>query len=427
MQAKRVAPPVILAAIVYAATFGVRAASPSDTALLDVPDRVDATPSIAAAGSLVAVAWGAMGGGKSDVYVAVSKDGGSTFGQPVRVNQVLGEGRLGGEMPPRIALLSKSRSATPDMVVLWTARGATTEIRTARSRDGGRTFETPTSLQSPNAAGDRGWPSVALDSAGGAHALWLDHRGLAASRAASTATGHAGHQAAAVHDGVAMAQNSGLYYASPSGERELTKGVCYCCKTALTITGTGTIYGAWRHVYPGNLRDIAFTMSRDGGRSFSSPVRVSEDGWAINGCPDDGPAMVVDPGGTLHVVWPTVIGGTSPEGALFYASSRDGQTFTKRTRVPTLGSPKPSHPQIALDAKGGLVVAWDEVVDGQRVAAVRTLKAQAAAVTFGEPVMLAQGGPATYPVMAAAGGSVVAVWATGGSASRIQVRKLQLP
>ena len=129
------------------------------------------------------------------------------------------------------------------------------------------------------------------------------------------------------------------------------------------------LVAAWRHVYPGDLRDIAFAISRDGGRSFSAPSRVSEDGWAINGCPDDGPALVVDAGGVTHIVWPTVIAGDEPVGALFYASTRDGQRFTPRVRIPTLGSPKPMHPQMALAADGTLVVAWDELIDGRRVAA----------------------------------------------------------
>ena len=96
------------------------------------------------------------------------------------------------------------------------------------------------------------------------------------------------------HDGVAMAQKSGLYYWGGAPERELFKGVCYCCKTALTIGPRGEIHAAWRHVFAGNMRDMAFTMSRDGGKSFSPLLRVAEDGWSIAGCPDDGPATAVD-------------------------------------------------------------------------------------------------------------------------------------
>jgi hypothetical protein len=50
--------------------------------------------------------------------------------------------------------------------------------------------------------------------------------------------------------------------------------------------------------------------------------------------------MAVDAQGTIHIVWPTVIGGAEPTGALFHATTRDGRTFSPRQRVPTLGSPK---------------------------------------------------------------------------------------
>ena len=98
-------------------------------------------------------------------------------------------------------------------------------------------------------------------------------------------------------DGVAMAQKSKLFIASLDGASAptaVTGGVCYCCKTAIAAGANGSLYAAWRHVYPGNIRDIAFTVSRDGGRTFAPPVRVSEDKWSIEGCPDDGPAMAID-------------------------------------------------------------------------------------------------------------------------------------
>jgi hypothetical protein len=256
--------------------------------------------------------------------------------------------------------------------------------------------------------------------------MWLDHRGLAARRG----TGPAHVHGAAQHAGTS-AQESGLFYASAiagkaSPERELTKGVCYCCKTAMATGPDGAIYAAWRHVYPGDLRDIAFTVSRDRGKSFSTPVRVSEDKWQINGCPDDGPALAVDAGGTVHVVWPTVLGGTQPEGALFYASTRDGRQFTPRLRVQTLGSPRPMHPQIVVSTTGRIVIAWDETLNGQRVAAMRELKA-GLQPRFGEAVTLETSAPAMYPSLAATQEGLVAVWTTGGDVSRVQSRRIPLP
>jgi hypothetical protein len=417
-------------ALVCSIAFAIPSTLPAAGEFPNVPGRANATPSIAAAGTFVAVAWGASADGKADVFVAASRDGGATFGPPVQVNTVAGEARLNGEMPPRVALGSGGGSSLPEIVVVWTARGAATEIKTARSRDGGRTFGKPASLQASGAAGDRGWTSVALDRSGRLHAIWLDHRGLAAARAARGAAG--GHKPGAPHDGVAMAQGSSLYHASLSGssatEREITKGVCYCCKTALAAGADGALFAAWRHVYPGSFRDMAFAASRDGGRSFSAPVRISEDGWAIDACPDDGPAMAVDAGGAVHVAWPTVVGGDDPRGAIFYASTRDGQHFSKRVQVGTLGGPKPSHPQIVVDGRRRIFVAWDELVNGRQTAAVRELRVDATgAAAFGRVVTLSSTGPGIYPALAATGVRVIAAWATGGERSTVQVSAVPMP
>ena len=187
---------------------------------------------------------------------------------------------------------------------------------------------------------------------------------------------------------------------------------------------TDAIIAAWRHVYPGNIRDIAFTVSRDGGRTFDAPRRLSEDRWQLAGCPDDGPALAVDGDGTIHAVWPTVIGGDKPEGALFYASSRDGRTFSPRTRIPTLGSPKPMHPQIVAGVAGTLAVAWDEVIGGARQASSRTIRFdEAGQPSFGAATRLgAADVTSSYPMLVSTPAGVLAVYVEGkAGASSIQV------
>jgi hypothetical protein len=246
-------------------------------------------------------------------------------------------------------------------------------------------------------------------------------------------------------DGVAMAQKSKLYIASLDGAvapAAVTGGVCYCCKTAIAAGANQSLYAAWRHVYPGNIRDIAFTMSRDGGRTFAAPVRVSEDKWSIEGCPDDGPAMAIDAGSRIHVVWPTLV--TEPrtaetaEGAeknsslraqraprlnvveptiaLFYATSADGAHFTARERIPTLGMPH--HPQIAIGFDGAPVIAWDETANGGRRAAITRIaspsgtgRARLAREVVAET--------AVYPVVAAVPGATVLAWTSGQSAASV--------
>jgi hypothetical protein len=56
----------------------------------------------------------------------------------------------------------------------------------------------------------------------------------------------------------------------------------------------------------------------------TTPVRVNEDGWAIDGCPDDGPSIAVDAGGVLHIGWPTLVSGTASGKGIFYSYSSTG-------------------------------------------------------------------------------------------------------
>lgn len=417
------------AVAVLVAFAGRPAAQSAGVTTLAVPGRANAAPWIASQGRFVAVAWGAQLAGKWDVFVATSDDEGATFRPPVQVNAVAGDGRIGGEIPPRVALHQAAGASRPEVVVAWNAKDRGTEIKVARSTDFGGTFGAPVSLQASGAAGDRGWHSLTVDAQGAAHVVWLDHRGLAEAPAAAGAkAGAMHHDAAEEHDGVAMAMKSRLHYAvvTPQGaraEQMLAPGVCYCCKTALVPTSRGVL-AAWRHVYAGNMRDIGFAWL-GGPAAAAAPARVSQDGWSINGCPDDGPAMALGAGERVHIVWPTVIPGDEPIGAIFHATMADGTAFGPRQRVPTLGAPKPSHPQVVVDGSGRVFVAWDEMQSGVRTAAMVTATVAAnGALSFEAPTAVAPGGPTQYPVMAPLARGVVMTWVTGApSASTISVQR----
>ena len=412
----------------------------ADAAVTDVTlmvaGRASSNVSLASDGSFVAAVWSASApSGETDIYAASSRDSGHTFSSPVRVNSVAGDARVNGEQPPRLAL--KNRPGNPaEIAVVWTTKGsAGTKLLSSSSLDGARSFRPSTTVPGSDAPGNRGWEAIGLGPGGDRFfSVWLDHRKLAPPQQEKMATEH--HHdggampsaAAAPKDGVAMAQLSQLYVTTldasipPQG---VTGGVCYCCKTALAAGPKNTLYLAWRHVYAGNMRDIAFTVSRDGGKSFASPVRVSEDRWQLEGCPDDGPTMVVDGQGSVHVVWPSVVterGG--PVKALFHARTTDGKTFTSRERIPTEG--QANHPQLAIDAKGTLAVVWDESGTGTRRLASATSKIDSSGRVHFERRPSSQE-IGTYPVVVSTGsGTWVQAWTSGQpDRSVIKVSSLQ--
>ena len=374
---------------------------------LAVAGATNAHVTLAADGDHVAAAWAATGPAGTNVYVARSDDAARTFGPPVRVNDIDGDANINGEAPPRV-VLSGSR-----IDVVWVAkRNGVSAIRAAESVDGGATFAPARTVTAEGVQGARGWQTAAIAADGTVHAAWLDGRN-ATRPAASAAPANAG---AHVHHGD-MRQD--IYHAMWRGgdaavETQVASNVCFCCKTALVSQGP-TVYVAWRHLFPGGVRDIAIARSSDSGRTFSDPVRVSADDWKIDACPDDGPAMAIDAGGTLHVVWPTLATDSgSPRIAVFHATSSDGgKTFSPRARVNSPDAPA-AHPKMTLDTAGRAVVAWDETSGGAR--RIRLRIADQALLT------LSTGNASSYPAVVAAGSAIVAAWtdqSNGGSVVRV--------
>lgn len=388
---------------------------------LSVPDRSNATPTVAADGAFVTVVWGAtLPSGVTDIFAAVSRDGAHAFGSAVRVNHIDGDARVSGEQPPRVALV-KRPGLDPSIVVVWTTTGKSgTKLVMARSTDGGKTFSKDATVPESDAAGNRGWHNLLAAADGKLFAIWLDHREMA-DHAMGAAPQHAHGSATETRreDGAVMAQKSKLYVGRIDGgtpPRPVVGGVCYCCKTAIAQGSDGTLFTAWRHVYPGNFRDMAMSVSRDRGRTFAPPVRVSEDQWMLEGCPDDGPAVAVDARNAAHIVWPTLVSDqktAEPTIAVFYASTRDGKSFTARRQLPTEGVAH--HPQIVIGVDGMPVIVWDESGDGARRVVMASGPQMNRRVLSGP-----QSG--VYPSIASTGSAVVVAWTTtAGGTSRIEV------
>jgi hypothetical protein len=403
-------------------------ASSGSIATLAVPGRANANVSLAAAGEFVAAAWSAAEpGGSMDIYLSVESGADQEFSAPVRVNVTPGDARVNGEQPPRIALVPGA-TTFPAIVVVWTAkRESGTVLLSARSDDGGRTFGASALVPGTDAPGNRGWHAVGTDAGENVHVVWLDHRRMASDAKAESTHRH-GAMAEPGKEAVDMSQFSDLYAATldnPASPAPLTAGVCYCCKTAIAPAPAGAMHMAWRHVYPGNLRDIAFTTLLGAGVA-RQPARVSEDQWMLQGCPDDGPAMDVDPGGGIHIVWPTVV---TDQGAgqkvLFYASSVDGRTFTPRIRLPVEG--QANHPQIAIARDGTLMLAWDEVQGSERRIVVA--RAQGDGLPA-EPVFRrdrsAGDHVGVYPAIALTPTTSIVAW-TGGAPAESSIRVLRRP
>src|SRR5579862_5707268 len=198
---------IVCATSVMARSHGDAAAAFTSTPVgavgaVGVDGRTNATPSIAARGNRVAVAWAATKNGSTDIYAAMSADGGRTFARPVRVNDVAGAANVSGEQPPRIAFVEHDGPSWVD--VLWTAKGSGgTRLLSSRSTDGGVSFARAAVVPGTDAKGNRGWESMAAAAPGAVFRIWLDHRELA--EQSGHAAMHGGEEGASgvSHDGQA--------------------------------------------------------------------------------------------------------------------------------------------------------------------------------------------------------------------------------
>jgi hypothetical protein len=290
----------------------------------------------------------------------------------------------------------KERTVT----VVWVSkRDGVAGIRAAESSDGGRTFSATRTISPDGVTGARGWESAAISVDGVIHAAWLDGR-HAQAPPARAAHAHGAMRQDIVH---AMWRPGEAIVESPVADN-----VCFCCKTGVATHGND-VFVVWRHLFDGGVRDIAIARSRDGGRTFGAPVRVSADNWKIDACPDDGPSLAVADDGTVRVAWPTLVDeGAAGHMAIFEALSRDGgATFSLRQRVDESGTGA-SHPRLAQAPDGRRAIVWDEAAaDGRRV----MIRAGSGAA---QP--LASGTRGSYPSVVATRSGFVVAWSaqTGG-------------
>tara|TARA_B100000787_G_C16199267_1_gene303657 strand:- start:15449 stop:16648 length:1200 start_codon:yes stop_codon:yes gene_type:complete len=102
-------------------------------------------------------------------------------------------------------------------------------------------------------------------------------------------------------------------------ESELDAATCDCCQTSIAMTNDGPIV-VYRDRGREEIRDIYSTKYVDG--KWEDPKPVHEDGWKINGCPVNGPKVVVN-STNLAVAWFTVANDETVVNVSFSTSNGD--------------------------------------------------------------------------------------------------------
>ena len=198
-------------------------------------------------------------------------------------------------------------------------------VRLGLSKNAGRSW---TALGAPHLDAtetEHGFVSLAPDDRGGAWAYWLDGRAFAAKPPGPMALRRAYLSAEGV--------------VGPS--EVVDDRVCDCCATN---AAAGTL--VYRDRTKGEVRDISAVTA--------AGVRpVSKDGWVVEGCPVNGPAIAAS-GDHLVTAWYTQAGG-SPR-ALLARSTDKGKSWSAPIEV--VGGSGLGRLGIALDERGDAYVSW---------------------------------------------------------------------
>ncbi|MCR6495185.1 glycoside hydrolase [Thermomonas sp. S9] len=256
--------------------------------------------------------------------------------------------------------------ATPDGA-LWAqwvqtqpdAAGGT-DVVLARSKDGGMAWEQITRVNTDGMPTEHGFAALWADGSDGAGVAWLDGRGKRPAPPHGAATG--------AHDegegDMQLRANRFTLDLARGSDAVVDVRSCDCCQVAVALTRRGPLL-AWRDRDANEVRDIATARYQQG--AWTAPRIAHADGWKVEGCPVNGPALAAHDA-NVALAWYSEGSG---QPAVYLARSQDaGDQFDPPVTV-AAGPNVLGRPAVALDARQ-VWVAWLEQADrGQRLQLAR--------------------------------------------------------
>ena len=280
--------------------------------------------------------------------------------------------------------------ALPDgsLAAHWLVKSAAAtyayDVRIARSTDGGTHWSAPIVPHRDGTPTEHGFVSLFPARDGRLAAAWLDGREGGTMTLRYAAVGPDG----AMQD-----------------EALLDARVCDCCQTSAAVTAKGPLV-VYRDRSGQEVRDIAVVGLRAG--RWSEPRGLPADGWEIQGCPVNGPAVAAS-GGRVAVAWFTAAN-DAPRVRLAFSNDA-GTSFGAAVRVDD-GNPL-GRVDVALLDDGSAVVSWVESSPEGGSLRVRRIPADgepgAAAIVLPAGAKLGNG----FPQMARSRDALVFAWTAG--------------
>lgn len=264
-----------------------------------------------------------------DIYFAKSTDGGTTFGQNIKVND-----NSAGTLRTGIADIATDKSGQYVYVLYRVPDDES--IHLARSTDGGETFEPSINVEKRGCRSYyEGGTSMTTDNDGNVYVVWEERGGGGCSK------------------------TPGIYLAKSTNHgKSFNKKVLLRKKTHVSIDFTGwlvmwpdvavddagNIYAAWMDDYSPTAK-IVVAVSTDGGSSFSHQTAVD-----ASYIPQDHPKIIARGNGDVWVSW------QDGRGINIAHSTDMGQTFLPTVKVNDLNNS--AYPSIAQGADGKIYIAY---------------------------------------------------------------------
>lgn len=168
------------------------------------------------------------------------------------------------------------------MAAHWLVRqpagGYAYDVHLAISSDSGTTWSDPVMPHDDNTPTEHGFVTI-FPEAAGMGLIWLDGRNMAHGASHSSSGGMT--LRAATYSGTLEAANETL----------VDELICDCCQTDVAVTGRGAI-AVYRNRTRDETRDI-YAARNVNGEWLPGRV-VADDGWTIEGCPVNGPAVAAE-------------------------------------------------------------------------------------------------------------------------------------
>ena len=298
---------------------------------------------------------------------------------------------------PSLAVLSDGTLAADWFVASVGPRSEAYDVNLVLSKDGGTTWSKPLMPHRDGKKRQHGFVSMVPTPDAKLAAIWLDGRNMPSEEEGDMALMY-----------TTIAANGTL-----GAETQIDSRACECCKTSMTATADGLV-AVYRDRSDKEIRDISIVRYANG--RWSQPQALTNDGWEIDGCPINGPAVSAN-GRNVAVAWFTAPDDDKPQ-VYVLMSADSGKTFGKKIRIDD-GNPL-GRVDVVSRSSGAAVVSWVERTSQGAQVRMREVAANGTAAAPMNVSGTAGLGSGVFPRIVRSGDDIVVAWTDASKPAQIR-------